>query len=141
MRSVRPRTGRSRRLWDPCPTGRSFLREQRALGAFAGAYGAEERADALDLPRFKLSPGMRRRSRVWTLWQAALLCRAGWLADKVLLLTRSERIADRKLAGRFDPTRVEHREVAGQPELLDVRSPDQTVLPKGLRRSRDGWTG
>jgi len=36
------------------------------------------------------------------LWQAALLAEAGWLADKVLLLTRSERIADRKLAGRFD---------------------------------------
>ncbi len=126
-------------LWDPCPTGRSFLREQRALGAFAGAYGAEERADALDLPRFKLSPGMREEiSGLDLVAGPPCSAEAGWLADKVLLLTRSERIADRKLAGRFDPTRVEHREVAGQPELLDVRSPDQTVPAEGLATVA-GW--
>ena len=126
-------------LWDPCPTGRSFLREQRALGAFAGAYGAEERADALDLPRFKLSPGMREEiSGLDLVAGPPCSAEAGWLADKVLLLTRSERIADRKLAGRFDPTRVEHREVAGQPELLDVRSPAQTVPAEGLATVA-GW--
>jgi pimeloyl-ACP methyl ester carboxylesterase len=126
-------------LWDPCPTGRSFLREQRALGAFAGAYGAEERADALDLPRFKLSPGMWEEiSGLDLVAGPPCSVEAGRLADKVLLLTRSERIADRNLAGRFDPTRVEHREVAGQPELLDVRSPDQTVPADGLETVA-GW--
>ena len=46
-------------LWDPCPTGRSFLREQRALGLFAVVLNAaEENADPLDFPGFKLSPEM-----------------------------------------------------------------------------------
>jgi len=120
-------------LWDPCPTGRSFLREQRALGAFAGAYGAEEKADALDLPRFELSPEMWEEiSGLDLVAGQPGSAEAGRLADKVLLLTRPERTADCKLAGRFDPTRTEHREVAGQAELLDVRSPEQTVPAEGL---------
>jgi len=44
-------------LWDPCVSGRSFLREERAFALFAGIR-MEENSDAPDLPAFKLSPEM-----------------------------------------------------------------------------------
>jgi len=126
-------------LWDPCPTGRSFLREQRALGVFAGARDLEERADVVDLPRFELSLEMRDEiAGLDLLAGQSGSANPGGLADKVLLLTRSERVADRKLAGPFDPARVEHREVTGQPDLLDVRSPKQTVPAQAIA-TVTGW--
>jgi hypothetical protein len=57
-------------LWDPCPTGRSFLREQRLLGLLAGADAAEENVDPLDLPGFKVSPEMANEISGLDLWQA-----------------------------------------------------------------------
>ncbi len=120
-------------LWDPCPTGRSFLREQRLLGLLAGANAAEENVDPLDLPGFKVSPEMADEISGLDL-VAGHLGSAGerWLADRVLLLTRSERVADRRLAERFDLPHVEHREVTGQPKLLEIQAGQQTVPAEAL---------
>lgn len=57
---------------------------------------------------------------------------SGRLSDKVLLLTRSERAADRRLVERFSLPHVEWREVAGQPELLDVHDDWPIVPAEGL---------
>ncbi len=116
-------------LWDPCPTGRSFLREQRALALFAGVRVADEETDALDLPGFKVSPEMANEITALDLFEGEPDSgELGRLSDKVLLLTRSERVADRKLAERFDLPHVERREVKGQPQLLDVHD-DWPIVP------------
>ena len=45
-------------LWDACSTGRSFLREQWALGLVAGVHNFDESASSLELPRLSLSREM-----------------------------------------------------------------------------------
>ena len=124
-------------LWDPCPTGRSFLREQRALGMFYRARASDENEDALDLPGFKVSPEMSEEISGLDLLKDQP-GRTGGLAGRVLLLTRSGRVADRKLAEHFDLLHVEHREVMGQAELLEVTPPNQTVPAEALATVA-GW--
>ena len=116
-------------LWDPCPTGRSFLRAQRALALFAGVRVADENTDALDLPAFKVSADMAAEiTRMDMMDGDPGSAETGRLAQNVLLLTRSERASDRKLAERFSVPQVEWREIAGQPELLDVHD-DWPIVP------------
>ena len=120
-------------LWDPCPTGRSFLREQRALGLFAVVLKSGDDADPLDFPGFKLSSEMAEEISNLDLMERDLGPIAkGGLANRVLLLTRTERVADRKLAQRFEMPNVEHREVPGQPELLNVHDDWPVVPTEGL---------
>ena len=45
-------------LWDACPSGRSFLREQRALGLLAGLNTAPSPPGAIEVPSYKLTPEM-----------------------------------------------------------------------------------
>ena len=114
-------------LWDPCASGRSFLREQRALGLLVGARGAEDGGTS-EMPGFDLSAGMTTEiSGLDLLSDHGDSEAPGELACRVLLLTRGGRAPDRKLAGRFGQEHVEHREVSGQPELLEVQPPRQVV--------------
>jgi pimeloyl-ACP methyl ester carboxylesterase len=126
-------------LWDPCPTGRSFLREQRALGLFGGVLTAEDDANRLGFPGFELSPEMTAEISDQDLVERKLgPVGTGGSADRVLLLTRSERAADRRLAERFDLPHVEHREVPGQPKLLNVHD-DWPVVPTEGLATVAGW--
>ena len=114
-------------LWDPCPSGRSFLREQRALGLLVGARGSED-GGTPEMPGFDLSAGMTTEISGLELLSGRAGSEApGELGCRVLLLTRGGRAPDRKLAGRFGQGAVEHREVSGQPELLEVQPPRQVV--------------
>jgi pimeloyl-ACP methyl ester carboxylesterase len=120
-------------LWDPCPTGKSFLREQRALALFAGLRVTDENTHALDLPGFKVAPEMAEEIlRMDLIAGEPGSAETGGLSDKVLLLTRAERAADRKLVERFSRPHVEWREVAGQPQLLDVHDDWPVVPAEGL---------
>ena len=120
-------------LWDPCSTGKSFLREQRALALFAGVRVADESTQSLDLPGFDVSPEMAEEiMSIDLLAGDPGSAESGRLSDKVLLLTRSERAADRRLVERFSLPHVEWREVAGQPELLDVHDDWPIVPAEGL---------
>ncbi len=120
-------------LWDPCPTGRSFLREQRALGLIAGVSSAGEGAGTFELPAFILTAEMAAEI-------SGLDLMAGQpgpdeppqLARKVLVLTRSKRVADRRLVARLGRPGVEHREVTGQTELLELPPPSQKIPADAL---------
>lgn len=129
-------------LWDPCLDGRSFLREQLALGLLIREKDAlgpredgpisHERAARFEIPGFSISPEL--------LDEMSRLDLAGTdavLAGKVLLLTRSERAADRKLVSRLGLVNLEHREAAGQPELLDVQAPTQVVPAEAVATVAD----
>ena len=120
-------------LWDPCPSGRSFLREQLALGLLIrekGVIGVREGSRPVDheggpafqIPGFSISQELLEEMSRLDLTSVEAV-----LADKVLLLTRSERTADRRLVARLGSANCEHREVTGQPDLLDVQAPTQIV--------------
>ncbi len=116
-------------LWDPCWAGRSFVREQRALGLINDARAAEESAGGRDLPGFKMSAAMTQEIEGLDFQKGHPgLGETAGLAGAVLLLTRSERRPyDIRLAEVLDWPNVEHVEVAGQPELLEVMPHEQTI--------------
>jgi pimeloyl-ACP methyl ester carboxylesterase len=110
-------------LWDPCSSGRSFLREQHLLGLVAGR-GRDQEPGTLAIPGFSGSPEMLDEIK-----GLSLRSQAGPLADRVLLLTRPGHEADAELLEGID---LEHREATGQRELLDVESPRLTVPTAAL---------
>ena len=120
-------------LWDPCPTGRSFLREQRALGLLVGTRTTEPASGSLEAPGYELSADMTSEiSGLDLLTGEPGSVAPGELARKVLLLTRSGRASDRKLAVHLGQSHVEQEEVSGQPELLEVQPPRQAVPTDAL---------
>lgn len=129
-------------LWDPCPSGRSFLREQLALGLLIrekGVIGVREGSRPVDheggpafqIPGFSISQELLEEMSRLDLTSVEAV-----LADKVLLLTRSERTADRRLVARLGSANCEHREVTGQPDLLDVQAPTQIVPVEAVANGR-----
>ena len=125
-------------LWDPCVSGRSFLREERAFSLFAGIRLGES-IDGRDLPAFKLSPEMVNEiTDIDLMTDQQVPVETDLISKRVLLLTRSERDADLKLAQRFKLSHVEHKEVTGQPELLEVYD-DWPTLPANALATVAGW--
>jgi len=116
-------------LWDPCATGRAFLREQRALWAFLldettegdslpghearGSAGAPEEG-SVEAPGVLFSA-----ETVSDLDPLAIPGNAN-LASRELVLARQGRRLGRGMAGRLDLPHVESEEVEGQEVLLDV---------------------
>lgn len=126
-------------LWDPCATGKAFLREQRALWAFrrdqAIQWGTLREGEAWgsgdtnqdgsfeapgvmfsaqtvsDLNELTIGPGDRR------------------LASRELVLTREGRKLDRVLAERRGLSWVAFSEISGQETLLDADAvtPERTL--------------
>lgn len=105
-------------LWDPCPTGHSFLREQRMLSLLASGRADDGNTGDIEMGGFRISAA--RSSEISGLSLAHI---EGPLANKVLLLTRTQRPVDSELCALIERIPVEHRQVTGQPELLDVPSP------------------
>jgi alpha-beta hydrolase superfamily lysophospholipase len=99
-------------LWDPCVSGRSFLREQRAFRMLS--IGGDDAGQAVDAPGMRFSP-----KTVQTLGQLDLPGVEGPLARRVLVLEDPERPRSKRLAKRLGPTAVEWVEATGQSALLD----------------------
>ena len=100
-------------LWDPCPSGQSFLREQRFLRHLSGG-GGDGSDDGLEAPGLRLEP-----ETVRALGELDLAAMDGTLAKRTLVLippgTSGPRVLQRRLEG-FD---VDWQEATGQDLLLD----------------------
>jgi alpha-beta hydrolase superfamily lysophospholipase len=109
-------------LWDPCATGRAFIREQGALasiilGVLPNDDGSVE------------TPGLvYEKETVADLSALAIAQGDGPLADGVLLLTRANRKVDRRMDERLTLPHVERATIVGQEELVDVQ-PDAAISP------------
>ena len=110
-------------LWDPCASGRTFLREQGALGRFALAG---ERVDDGSVE----TPGLvYDKDTAGELSALAIANGDGPLAGGVLVLMRAGRSGDKRMNERLALPHVERREVNGQGELVDVQ-PDAAKVPQ-----------
>jgi alpha-beta hydrolase superfamily lysophospholipase len=123
-------------LWDPCLSGRSFLREQQAFRMLS--LGGGDSDGAID------APGLRFHAEtVRGLSQLDLSRSEGVLARHALVLTHPERPRPRRLAQRLVGTEVDWEEATGQEELLDPplqKPPYQTIdrVVGWLSRTLDG---
>ncbi len=102
-------------LWDPCPTGRAFLREQRALFALS-VGGAETDDGSTQTPGFRYDP-----ETTADLSALDITTTDGPLALRIYLLSRPDRQHDSKLEARLATAgQVEFGEALGQHELLTI---------------------
>jgi pimeloyl-ACP methyl ester carboxylesterase len=116
-------------MWDPCTTGRAFVRQQRVLGLGVPAAGGPSE----DAAGLYIAPEILQELATIELGQGT----AG-LADRVLILAREGRPLDRKLADPLLVPKAEHQTVAGQEELLEAATPFQ-VVPVDAVESIVGW--
>ena len=126
-------------LWDPCATGRAYLREQRALWAFlrdqatewgrlgeGETWGSGGSSDdgALEAPGILFTT-----ATVSQLEPLTIAPSDRSLASRELLLSRQGRRLAGVLAERLTLSHVESMEVSGQEALLDLEAitPERTL--------------
>lgn len=114
-------------LWDPCASGRRFLREQSALGSFTGSARANNDDGSIDTPGLVFD-----EETVTELSRMAIGDTAGRLANGILLLTRTGRKDDRSMRERLNMPHVDHRTISGQEDLVDVEPGYAIVLDETL---------
>ena len=116
-------------LWDPCRSGRTFLREQSALQAMGA--GSTDMADgSVQTPGFRYD-----RDTVTDLSGLDIAVPSGPMADQILLLVRPDRGRDKKLDARLESAGPVERGVAlGQDERLNVNGKSNA----GLEETIDG---
>lgn len=118
-------------LWDPCASGKAFLREQRALWAFrreqaiqwgilneGDSWGSEEARD--DDGSFEAPGAMFSAQTVSDLQTLAISSSNAGLASRTLVLTREGRKLDRALAEWSALSHVEFSEIGAQEGLFDA---------------------
>ena len=126
-------------LWDPCATGKAFLREQRALTVFRreeaierGSLGEEEivgTGEVYEDGSLETPGAVFSAATLSALEPLAVAPGDLRLADRELLLPRQGRKLVRALAERNELPHVDTTEITGQELLLDVQAitPEPTL--------------
>ncbi len=121
--------------WDPCLSGRTFLREGEALYGF-GQTALETPDDGLrHTPGFQYDAATAKELRALDLGK---LPADRPLADRVLLLSRVDRPLLPGIADRLERERLETGAATGQGQLLDV-PPELSVVPQDALRRVVTW--
>ena len=112
-------------LWDPCASGRAFLREQRAISTITLGTASESTDGSVEIPGVRYDATTAHDIEAMSVEKCALP-----LARRVLLLSRDDRPVSRTLL-RTSLAREEfaHETAAGQAEFMDKYPPLQE-LPK-----------
>ena len=115
-------------LWDPCLSGRTFLREGEALFALGEGDGR------VDDDGFRHTPGFQYDAATASAMGSIDLAKLPAdrpLADRVLLLSRTDRPAPRSIEQRvrLEPGEVELQPATAQDQLLD-RTPSDCYVPE-----------
>jgi alpha-beta hydrolase superfamily lysophospholipase len=101
-------------LWDPCASGRSYLREQQALGLFSVGGGSSEDG-SVEVPGIVFGA-----ETVGELGSLSIAGTEGPIAPRVLVLVRPERAANKAMRTRLEMDHVEWGEAEGQADFVDV---------------------
>jgi pimeloyl-ACP methyl ester carboxylesterase len=121
-------------LWDPCATGRSFLREQSALGSVMSEARASEDG-SIEAPGFVYD-----KTTVEDLSRLEIANVVGPWAKEILFLTRVGRKGDRKLNDHLHTMNARRQDIRGQEDLLDVQAGFAEV-PEATIESIVQWLG
>jgi dienelactone hydrolase len=122
-------------LWDPCETGRGFLREQRMLAVAIGTgpRGDPDPADGLEIPGLLLPEDLAEAIRAMRLDDSARV-----LAPRLLLLTRPDRPSSANIREQLSSQNVDYGDAVGQAEFIDVE-PGAAVLPRQTIADIASW--
>jgi len=109
-------------LWDPCESGRSFLREMSAFETLRRA--SHDATSTIATSEFVLNDQASEAIRSLNLLEAT----PKQLAPDVLIITRNERPVSTRMKSHFDVDSVEWAETSEQSNVLEVELPS-SVLP------------
>jgi len=101
-------------LWDPCPTGRSFLRHERLMRELIG-IGSVIDDGSIEGPGIVFPAETARELSDLSIEETE-----GMLAPEVLVLTRSDHKPNKAMVSRLSMDHVQWGEVSGQADLIDV---------------------
>ena len=122
-------------LWDPCETGRGFLREQHMLAASIGiAPGAESASvEGFEIPGLLLPRDLAEAIRALRVEESADV-----LALRLLLLTRPDRPSSANIQKQLSTQNVDYGDAVGQDQFIDVE-PGVAVLPERVITAIVSW--
>jgi dienelactone hydrolase len=121
-------------MWDPCTSGRSFIRAQRVLSLGVPSSGVSGSGPE-GVPGLYLPPEILKEVSKLELGEGSAS-----LADRVLVLTRAGSPLDRRLLDPLVLPEAEYQEIVGQAELLDRPTPLQEVPVSAIGSIVD-WLG
>jgi alpha-beta hydrolase superfamily lysophospholipase len=119
-------------LWDPCASGRSYLREQGALWSFTPGSRSNEDG-SVETPGFVYD-----KDTVAELSTLAIANGEGPMAERILVLKRAGRKGSREMNERLEMPHVDQATITGQEDLVDVR-PHAAVVPGDTLETIVGW--
>jgi hypothetical protein len=123
-------------LWDPCDSGRSYLRQLSALEALRREHHDADTNGSIEIAEYVFSAAAADDVRRLSLVTPG----PSPLASRVLVLTREDRSVSDKLRSRLEPEHVEFETTTEQGALLDV-DPLSAKLPERAIARIVSWIG
>jgi alpha/beta superfamily hydrolase len=121
-------------LWDPCETGRSYLRELGALESLRRSNFTADQDGGVETAEFVFTPEAAGELRRLSLSAAATTA----LAERVLVISRDDRAVSEKLRRRLADEKVDWETTSEQPALVNVE-PLKAAMPLATMRSIVTW--
>lgn len=118
-------------LWDPCLSGRRFLREQAILGSVVPGVGNPNETSDMDIPSIDLPQELAR-----TLTNVDLGLETGALPKSVFVLTRPDRPVDRLFRNRLGEVHTDWAEAPEQYKFFESTVP---YMPEGTIKEIAEW--
>jgi pimeloyl-ACP methyl ester carboxylesterase len=121
-------------LWDPCESGRSYVREMNAFETLRRA--SHDATSTLATSEFVLNEQASESIRSLNLLEAT----PTQMAPRVLIITRVDRPVSSRMKEHFNDDSVEWAETSEQSNVLEVELP-ASVLPMVAIRMIGEWIG
>lgn len=119
-------------LWDPCTSGRSYLRAQRALLAVSRPVRPTDDG-SVEVPGILYDPATVEALSALNIADAEVPS-----AQEVLVMVRPDRPPDRALSEKLSIPHVTWGSAEGQASLVDV-TPDNVVVPESTVEAVASW--
>jgi pimeloyl-ACP methyl ester carboxylesterase len=120
-------------LWDPCESGRSYLRERAAFEAVIQGDGDPNSTDSVVKSEFIYREETKEKMRSLTLLEVD----PEKLSDRLLIITRDDRVTPAKFKARFDAVSVQWESTGEQGAVMEVELPAARLPDLALRRVRN----
>jgi pimeloyl-ACP methyl ester carboxylesterase len=103
-------------MWDPCETGRSYVRELNALGALRETMITDDTGDLAKMVEYPLSQEAASRLTGFSLLEQS----SRPLAERVLVVVRDDRPVTSKFRARWNSSEVEWIDTPEQGPMLEA---------------------
>jgi pimeloyl-ACP methyl ester carboxylesterase len=116
-------------LWDPCVSGRGYLREQQVLQAAWLAQGHASFGGGIETPSYRFTASAVEEVRTLAIDGRVA---PSALADRLTVLCRTDRTTPRGLRENLDSPSTDWADVDDQAELIDAPTLDAQVPRRSL---------